>query len=227
MLNVERGLRIQLSEIRKVFAGPTFVEALKETSWSVSSGAYVSIAGASGSGKSTLLSILGCMSLPTSGQCYWDGVDVTTLSERQRTKLRREHVGFVFQAYHLISHLTVAENVSLALKYQRFPRPERKNRVRRAVEQVGLGPRADFFPGLLSGGEQQRVAIARAIVGTPRLLLCDEPTGNLDTQSGLRVMSALEGQAANGTTLVIVTHDPQIAARAETRVRIDNGTLVP
>jgi putative ABC transport system ATP-binding protein len=182
--------------------------------------------GPSGSGKSTLLNILGLLDRPDAGSYALDGTETTTLPEERRARLRRERIGFVFQAFHLIPRLTAAENVELPLVLAGRPVRERRRRVAGALEAVGLTPRADHRPDQLSGGQRQRVAIARATVTRPRLLLADEPTGNLDRASGEDVIAALEALNVQGLTLVVVTHDPALGDRARRRIQMDDGAIV-
>jgi len=202
------------------------VVALDEVSLNIGQGEHLSIIGASGSGKSTLLHILGLLDRPSAGRYVFDGIDTAQLSTSAVCDLRAQGMGFVFQAFYLLSYKTVLENVLLATLYSMVPRGERVNRARQALERVGLADRADFFPPQLSGGERQRAAVARAIVASPRVLLADEPTGNLDTRNARDVLSIFDELHAGGLTLVVVTHDPAIAQRAERRVEIADGRLV-
>jgi macrolide transport system ATP-binding/permease protein len=201
------------------------VHALVGVDLSLDRGEWLSITGPSGSGKSTLLNILGCLDRPTSGRYFIDGIDTATLTDKQRAGLRSQRIGFVFQGFHLLSYRTVLENVMLAEVYRKLPASGRRARALAAIERVGLGHRADFLPMKLSGGEKQRVAIARALVGSPSLLLCDEPTGNLDSKSSASLLDLLEKLNQDGMTLVIVTHDEAIARRAGRRVHVIDGNL--
>jgi ABC-type lipoprotein export system ATPase subunit len=191
----------------------------------IDSGDYVSIVGPSGSGKSTLLHIIGLLDQPTSGTYLLDGSDTTSTSERGRAGLRATRIGFVFQAFHLLAHRSVLENVMLAEIYVGASRQGRAQRALDALKRVGLGERAEFLPTRLSGGERQRAAIARALIGNPKLLLCDEPTGNLDTRNAASVLDLFEQLAREGLTLAVVTHDDHVAARANRIVGIVDGVL--
>jgi len=185
----------------------------------------VAIVGPSGSGKSTLLNVLGCRDRPTAGMYLIDGIDVAGLSENERTATRATSIGFVFQAFHLLAHRTSLENVMLAEMYAGGERAGRRERALVALERVGMAHRRDFLPTRLSGGEQQRVAIARALLGSPRLLLCDEPTGNLDSVSTQSLMLLFDALARQGLTLVVVTHDEGVAAHAQRVVRMVDGEV--
>jgi putative ABC transport system ATP-binding protein len=188
----------------------------------------VAIVGPSGSGKSTLLNVIGCLDRPTSGTYRFEGVDVAGLDDSQRASLRGTRIGFVFQAFHLLAHRTVVENVMLAELYRRPARAERASRRERALQtldRVGLAHRADYLPSKLSGGERQRVAIARALMGRPRLLLCDEPTGNLDSVNTAGVLELIDELRAEGLTVLIITHDAAVAAHGGRTVRMIDGQL--
>jgi putative ABC transport system ATP-binding protein len=201
------------------------VHALRDVDLVLAGGEYVSIMGPSGSGKSTLLNLLGCLDQPTSGQYVLDGRDVSRLDESELTQVRRHKIGFVFQAFHLVPRLTAAGNVELPMTFAGVGRTERRDRLARALDAVGLDERRDHRPEQLSGGERQRVAIARAVVMDPAIILADEPTGNLDTASGNEVIGVLERMNAGGLTLILVTHDASIAARAPRQVRLADGAL--
>ncbi|MFC0547926.1 ABC transporter ATP-binding protein [Kutzneria chonburiensis] len=216
---------IELDGVGRVFpAGPP-VEALSDVRLTVRRGEYVSIVGASGSGKSTLLNTLGLLDRPTSGSYRLDGVETAGLSDRQRTSLRGSRIGFVFQSFHLLSYRSAVDNVAMAELYGSADRKHRSERAAQALEQVGLAHRKDFRPDKLSGGERQRVAIARALLGRPALLLCDEPTGNLDRANTSGVLDLFDELAADGVTLIVITHDEQVSRRAQRRVRIEDGRL--
>ncbi|RAY13799.1 ABC transporter ATP-binding protein [Actinomadura craniellae] len=205
-------------------AGP--VDALSEVNLSVAAGEIVAIIGPSGSGKSTLLNTLGLLDRPTSGRYLLGGQDTARLSEAERTRVRAHRIGFVFQAFHLIGHKTAVANVALPLLYNRGPRRERHRIARETLHRVGLGHRLHAVPRTLSGGEKQRVAIARAIVHRPLLLLCDEPTGNLDTEMSGTVMAMLADLAHDGgPAVVVVTHDLAIAGAADRVLRVRDGRL--
>ncbi|WP_408055329.1 ABC transporter ATP-binding protein [Streptomyces paludis] len=205
------------------------VYALRGVDLTVARGQHVSIVGPSGSGKSTLLNTLGLLDRPTSGSYLLDGVETTGLGDLERTSLRGSRIGFVFQAFHLLSYRTVDENVMMAETYRRprqgRGRAGRRERALEALERVGLGHRSGFRPDRLSGGERQRVAIARALVSDPALLLCDEPTGNLDSENTLSVLELFDDLCAQGMTLVVITHDEEVSRRAGMRVRITDGRL--
>ncbi|RVX45602.1 putative ABC transport system ATP-binding protein [Nonomuraea polychroma] len=216
---------IELRGIRKDFPAQPPVRALDNVSLRVDRGDYLAIAGPSGSGKSTLLNVLGLLDRPSAGSYRLDGAETTTLREGARTRLRGERIGFVFQSFHLLSHRSVAENVMLAEIYHRRPRKGRRERALAALERVGLGHRTGFPPGRLSGGERQRAAIARALMGEPSLLLCDEPTGNLDSRNTEAVLDLFDELRAQGLTLVVITHEREVGERAARRVRITDGVL--
>jgi putative ABC transport system ATP-binding protein len=217
---------IELMEVRKTYqVGEQPLHALQNVSVSVPDGGYVAVMGPSGSGKSTLLSILGCLDRPTSGSYRLDGDEVGALAESALSEIRRYKIGFVFQSFHLVPRLAAAENVALPMLLAGIPLEERRERVAAALDAVGLAERAQHRPAELSGGEGQRVAIARATVMRPRLLLADEPTGNLDSAAGDQVMDLLEGMNASGLTLVVVTHDPDIGRRADRVIVLHDGRI--
>jgi putative ABC transport system ATP-binding protein len=201
------------------------VEALKGVDLDIPYGQYVAIMGFSGSGKSTLMNLLGCLDRPTSGAYYLDGIDVATLPDDELSAVRGRRIGFVFQAFNLISELTVVENVEVPLFYQRLPAPERRARAIESLQRVGLGDRLGHRPSQLSGGQQQRVAIARALVTNPAILMADEPTGNLDTATGESILALFEALHEQGLTLIMVTHDDRIAGRCERVVRLRDGAI--
>jgi putative ABC transport system ATP-binding protein len=216
---------IRLDGVGRVFPADPPVQALADVQLTVQRGEYVSIVGASGSGKSTLLNTLGLLDRPTSGSYRLDGVETAGLTDRQRTSLRGSRIGFVFQSFHLLSYRSAVDNVAMAELYGKADRKHRTERASRALEQVGLGHRKGFRPDKLSGGERQRVAIARALLGRPALLLCDEPTGNLDRANTSGVLDLFDDLAADGVTLIVITHDEQVSRRAQRRVRIEDGRL--
>jgi len=197
--------------------------ALRALDLHVREGEFVAVTGPSGSGKTTFLNIAGLLEEFTGGTYTLDGRDVRGLSDDARSKLRNHKIGFIFQSFNLIPDLNLFDNVDVPLRYRGFNAAERKQRIERALAQVGLGSRMKHYPAELSGGQQQRAAIARALAGTPRLLLADEPTGNLDSQMARGVMELLEEINAAGTTIVMVTHDPELAARAQRNVHIVDG----
>jgi putative ABC transport system ATP-binding protein len=202
------------------------VRALVDVTFEIPAGGYVSVMGPSGSGKSTLLNVLGCLDRPTAGRYVLDGEEVGGLDDDRLSLVRRHKIGFVFQAFHLVPRLTAAGNVELPMVFAGMPSAEREARVAAALAAVGLSDRADHRPDQLSGGERQRVAIARAVVMRPAILLADEPTGNLDSGSGAEVVSLLERMNAEGLTLIVVTHDASLGARARTHVRLADGRIV-
>jgi putative ABC transport system ATP-binding protein len=191
----------------------------------VKEGEFVAVTGPSGSGKTTFLNIAGLLEEFTGGEYFLDGVDVRGLDDAKRSKLRNEKLGFIFQGFNLIPDLNLFDNVDVPLRYRGFSAGERRKRIEEALAQVGLASRAKHYPAELSGGQQQRVAIARALAGSPKLLLADEPTGNLDSQMARGVMELLEEINAGGTTILMVTHDPELAARAHRNVHIIDGQV--
>jgi putative ABC transport system ATP-binding protein len=206
--------------------GGVVVNALRGVSLRIDTGEYAAIIGPSGSGKSTLMHLLGCLDRPTTGALRIAGTDVSSLDDTQLAQLRNETIGFVFQSFQLLPRISATANVAMPLVYRGTSRAERIERARTALESVGLGHRLDHRPTQLSGGEQQRVAIARALVSQPTLLLADEPTGNLDTQSGVDVMQLLEQlNTDHGVAVILVTHDHEVAARARRRIRIRDGLI--
>ena len=199
--------------------------ALNGVSINVDDGEFVAIMGPSGCGKSTLLNILGLLDNPNSGECWLDGEPVARLKEKERTRYRRGRIGFVFQSFNLIDELTVEENVDLQLRYMGVPAKERRERVTEILRKVAMSHRAKHYPQQLSGGQQQRVAIARAVVGKPKLILADEPTGNLDSKTTVEIMDIFHELHRQGNTIVLITHDDSVAAQAERRVHILDGRL--
>lgn len=216
---------VELRGVTRTFDRDPPVYALRDVDLTIAPGEWLAIVGPSGSGKSTLLNVLGLLDRQTSGTYRLDGVDVNALDDLARAGLRGRHIGFIFQAFHLLPHRSVLENVMLAELYMGASRRGRRERAMAALERVGLGDRADFLPTRLSGGQRQRAAIARSLMGEPSLLLCDEPTGNLDSTSAANVLDILGQLARGGLTLVVITHDEHVAARADRRVRIIDGTL--
>jgi putative ABC transport system ATP-binding protein len=200
--------------------------ALRDFSIDVRPGEFVAVTGPSGSGKTTFLSVAGLLEEFTSGEYKLDGVNVRGMRDSERSRLRNEKIGFIFQAFNLIPDLTVAANVEVPLRYRSMPGAERRKRVADSLARVGLSARTKHYPAELSGGQQQRVAIARALAGSPRLLLADEPTGNLDTQMARAVIELLEDLHREGATIVMVTHDPELAARAQREVHIVDGQVL-
>ncbi len=202
------------------------MRALQDVDLRIAPGDYLSLMGPSGSGKSTLLNVLGLLDRPSRGRHFMDGREVGTLADTARALLRRERIGFVFQSFHLVPRLSTAQNVGLPLWIAGLPKKERQLRVQDRLAAFGLQARAEHRPDELSGGERQRAAIARATVGSPELLLCDEPTGNLDRKTGREVLGVLEGLHDQGMTLVVVTHDPEIGKRAHRRLSMADGRIL-
>lgn len=218
---------IDLRNITKVYnMGTIQVQVLRGISLFVKEGDFISIMGPSGSGKSTLMNIIGCLDVPTTGEYYLDGREISTYNEKQLSKIRNEKIGFVFQKFNLLSKLTAYENVELPLIYRGMDSRERKTRTLEALEKVGLTDRMTHNPTELSGGQQQRVAIARALAGAPPIILADEPTGNLDSKSGRDVMNIIKQLSDEGKTIVLITHDSEIAAFAHKTLVIRDGMLV-
>lgn len=216
---------IQFRGVGLTYPGPPPVVALKPCDLLVRRGEYVSVMGPSGSGKSTFLNIAGLLDAPTAGTYLLDGIDTGTLRDADRTALRGRRIGFVFQSFHLLPHRSALENVVLAMVYNGAPRTRRTGSAREALHTVGLGHRVDALPTRLSGGERQRVAIARALVARPSLLLCDEPTGNLDSTTAGSILHLLDELHADGMTIVVITHDPGVAGRGQRTLMIRDGVL--
>ncbi len=200
--------------------------ALNNVNLEINKGEFVAIMGPSGCGKSTLLNILGLLDNPTSGELFFNEAQVDGYSERQRTNLRKENIGFVFQSFNLIEELTIYENIELPLLYMKVSSSERKKRVNEALDRMKIAHRAKHFPQQLSGGQQQRAAIARAVITNPKLILADEPTGNLDSANGEEVMNLLTQLNENGTTIVMVTHSPSDADRSNRIIQLFDGHIV-
>ena len=218
---------IRLEAVSKVFfTDEVETHALSGIDLEIRDGEYVAISGPSGCGKSTLLSILGLLDTPTEGLYRLNGESVENLKAKQRARIRNRQIGFIFQAFNLIGDLTVFENVDLPLTYRGMPASERKKRVEKALERVGMAHRMKHYPSQLSGGQQQRVAVARALGGEPSVLLADEPTGNLDSKNGEAVMELLRDVHEGGATICMVTHDPRFEAYAERIVRLFDGRIV-
>lgn len=222
------GSLISIQSVTKAFAkGKTTIKPLEELSLEVPRGEFLSLMGPSGSGKTTLLNLIAGIDTPTSGRIFFDGKDLATLSRSGLTKWRSRHVGYIFQLYHLVPILSAYENVELPLLLGKMGRAERREKVRSALDLVGLGDRANHRPSELSGGQEQRVAIARAIVHDPELLVADEPTGDLDRESADAILALLEKLAGeHGKTIVMVTHDPKAAAAAHRTLHLEKGRFV-
>jgi ABC-type lipoprotein export system ATPase subunit len=216
---------VELQGVSRRFGSDPPVNALRGVDLAVGRGEWLAIVGPSGSGKSTLLNILGCLDRPTEGTYSFDGLDVNELTDDQRAGLRSRSMGFVFQSFHLLAHRTVLENVMIAEIYRGQVSEGREARAFAALERVELGKRAGFLPTRLSGGERQRVAIARALIGAPELLLCDELTGNLDTVTAATILELLGDLGPDGPTIIMITHDLDVARRAGREVRIVDGVL--
>ena len=218
---------IQVRDVTKVYgAGEAVVHALRGVSLTVERGDYVAIMGSSGSGKSTLMNILGALDVPSSGTYLLDGVDVSTLADRQLALARNRLIGFIFQAFNLIPRTSAVANVELPLAYAGVKPRERRRRALAALDVVGLADRARHEPNELSGGQQQRLAVARALVTEPALLLADEPTGNLDSHSTEDLLGVFDELSADGRTIVLITHEPEVGARAKRLVRLRDGQIV-
>lgn len=219
---------IQLRNVRKVYRTSALeTTALDDVSLDIDAGEFVAVMGPSGCGKSTLLNVVGMVDVPTSGHYELAGVRVSAAAESDLAQMRRGNIGYIFQSFHLIDHLPVYQNVELPLLYLGATRQQRRRRVREVLELVGLMPRARHLPAELSGGQQQRVAIARAVVGDPKLIVADEPTGNLDTRNGEEVMEMLGVLNEQGATILMVTHSPDQARRAGRILHMLDGRLVP
>jgi putative ABC transport system ATP-binding protein len=218
---------IELAEVRKTYdTGQVQVEALRGVDATIEEGEYVAVVGPSGSGKSTLMHIVGCLDVPTSGSYHLAGEDVSSLGEERLAEVRNRRIGFVFQQFNLLPSLDAWRNVELPLLYAGVPRPERRERAFAALERVGLVDRSSHRPGELSGGQQQRVAVARALVTDPALILADEPTGNLDSVSTGEVLGLLDELSALGRTIVLITHEHEVARRAGRVLQVHDGQVV-
>ncbi|WP_406453529.1 ABC transporter ATP-binding protein [Streptomyces sp. NBC_00876] len=216
---------IEFRQVALTYPGPPPVDAFRPCDLVIGRGEFVTVVGPSGSGKSTFLNIAGLLDAPTAGTYLLDGLDTGAMKDGDRTALRGRRIGFVFQSFHLLPHRSALENVTLAMVYSGVPRKERRQRAKEALVRVGLGHRAGALPTRLSGGERQRVAIARALVARPSLLLCDEPTGNLDTANAQSVLALLAELHADGMTVLVITHDPEVAGRGARTVTIRDGVL--
>ncbi|CAN5256764.1 ABC transporter ATP-binding protein [soil metagenome] len=216
----------ELIDVCKTYPmGESVVKALDHADVVIQEGEFCAVIGPSGSGKSTLMHIMGFMDQPTSGTLLFDGEDMSRLSSNARARVRNEKIGFVFQAFNLLPRLNVLENTALPLHYSHRSRREATQRARDALALVGLGDRADHSPSQLSGGQRQRVAIARALINRPRLILADEPTGNLDSENALLILDVIDKLHREGSTIVLVTHDPKVASRAARQIRVEDGKV--
>jgi putative ABC transport system ATP-binding protein len=216
---------IALEDVSLTYQGPPRTTALQPCNLQIKAGDYVTITGHSGSGKSSLLNLLGLLDVPTTGRYKYAGTDVAALPERKRAAMRATEIGFVYQSFHLLDHRPVWENVAMAMLYQGVHRGERRARATEALETVGMGRFAQGMPHRLSGGERQRVALARAIAGSCTVLLCDEPTGNLDTERTNEVLDLLDALNARGLTVVVITHEHDVAQRGRRHVSIRDGVV--
>ncbi len=217
---------IRVEDVHRIYdLGETKVAALRGVSMEIARGEFVAIMGASGSGKSTFMNMLGCLDRPTSGRYFLEGTDVARMSKRELAQIRNRRIGFVFQGFNLLSRTTALENVELPTLYARIGKEERFKRAVQALNMVGLGDRTGHFPSQLSGGQQQRVAIARALVNQPSILLADEPTGNLDSRTSVEIMDIFQRLNDSGLTIVLVTHEPDIAQFAKRNVVFRDGQI--
>ncbi len=215
---------LKMTKVSKIYRTDTVeTHALREFSLEVREGEFVSVTGPSGSGKTTFLNIAGLLEELTSGNYELDGRDISSLNDTERSRVRNEKIGFIFQSFNLIPELNIFDNVDVPLRYRGFKAEERKERIQQSLERVGLASRMQHYPAQLSGGQQQRVAIARALAGEPRFLLADEPTGNLDTEMAMSVLDLLSEINANGTTIIMVTHELALADRAARNIFVRDG----
>jgi putative ABC transport system ATP-binding protein len=218
---------LQMTQIQKIYRTELVeTHALRNLTVSVTEGEFVAVTGSSGSGKTTFLNIAGLLESFVHGKYMLDGEDVSRLSDDDRSVYRNQKIGFIFQSFNLIPDLNLFENIDVPLRYRRLPSADRRQRIERALETVGLASRMKHVPAQLSGGQQQRVAIARALAGEPRLLLADEPTGNLDSTMAHQVMGLIEKIHAGGATIVMVTHDPELASRADRTIQLVDGRIL-
>lgn len=218
---------IDLKNVYKIYeTGDVEVHALDGISLHIDKGEFVAIVGQSGSGKSTCMNIIGCLDVPTSGEYILDGIDVSTMDDDELSYIRNTELGFIFQQYNLIQKLSVLNNVELPLIYKRYPKEARKEIAIKALERVGLKGMENRFPQQLSGGQQQRVSIARALAGEPSVILADEPTGALDSKTGVEVLALIKKLNEEGNTIILVTHDNEIAEQAKRVVRIQDGKII-
>jgi putative ABC transport system ATP-binding protein len=219
---------IELSDVTKIYRmGETEIRALNGVNLKVKKGEFLSLVGPSGSGKSTLLNIIGCIDIPTSGLVFFDGEDISRLKDRALTKIRLHKIGFIFQQFYLIPTLNAMENIELPMKEAKIPREERRKRTKDLLKNVGLSERERHYPNQLSGGEQQRVAIARSLANSPSVLLADEPTGEIDSETSEKIVALLKKlNSEEGVTLLVVTHDQKVAKHADKMVIIEDGKIV-
>ncbi|MCS7258640.1 MAG: ABC transporter ATP-binding protein [candidate division WOR-3 bacterium] len=218
---------IQTKNLTKhYYLGETVVEAVRNVSLEIEKGEYIAITGPSGSGKSTLMHLLGCLDTPTQGKYFFNGIDVTTLNDIELSKLRNKSFGFVFQTFNLLPRLSVEKNVELPLIYAKVSEKIRKEKTLKMLNRVGLMHRKDHRPNELSGGEMQRVAIARALINNPEVILADEPTGNLDSKTSKEIMNLFDEISKDGNTIILVTHDPNVAQHAKRQIRMLDGEII-
>jgi putative ABC transport system ATP-binding protein len=226
VLKTQAGAVIRVEDVHKYYdLGETKVHALRGVTVSIEHGEFVAIMGSSGSGKSTFMNILGCLDIPTTGKYILESTDVSGLTKRDLALIRNRKIGFVFQGFNLLARTTALENVELPTLYARIPKEEREKRAMDALEMVGLGPRVHHFPSQLSGGQQQRVAIARGLVNKPAILLADEPTGNLDSRTSVEIMDIFQRLNDQGLTIVLVTHEPDVAQFAKRNIVFRDGKI--
>ena len=219
---------LNMQNVSKIYRTESIeTHALRDFTLAVDEGEFVSVSGPSGSGKTTFLNIAGLLEEFTSGVYELDGKDVTSLNDSERSRLRNQKIGFIFQSFNLIPELDIYDNVDVPLRYRGFAAAERRRRIEHVIDMVGLGSRKNHLPSQLSGGQQQRAAIARALAGEPRFLLADEPTGNLDSEMAASVMELLDDINRDGTTIIMVTHDPHLALRAQRNIYVRDGRIGP
>jgi len=223
---LNRKIALDVKDVWKIYGTKVQIEVLRGVSLSISEAEFVAIIGASGSGKSTLMHVMGCLQKPTRGEIVLDGVNIAELTEDELAEIRGKQIGFVFQQFNLLPLKTAQKNVELPLIFQGVNSTERSKKAAELLERVGLGHRMSHKPSQMSGGEQQRVAIARALVGNPAIIFADEPTGNLDTKSSREIMSILKKLNSEGKTLIVVTHDPEIAKWADRTIRLRDGRVI-
>jgi putative ABC transport system ATP-binding protein len=224
--DLNRKTALDVKGVWKIYGTKVQIEVLRDVSLSISEAEFVAIIGASGSGKSTLMHVMGCLQKPTRGEIVLDGVNIAELTEDELAEIRGKQIGFVFQQFNLLPLKTAQKNVELPLIFQGVSSTERSKKAAELLERVGLGHRMSHKPSQMSGGEQQRVAIARALVGNPAIIFADEPTGNLDTKSSREIMSILKKLNSEGKTLIVVTHDPEIAKWADRTIRLSDGRVI-